>query len=70
MMMKKGGKGGGRTVTGLRFEARKLLEEVIRTLPGYFISEDIVYFDGQEVARFYTKNKLYKNLLEPKGVDY
>lgn len=69
-MMKKGGKGGGRTVTGLRFEARKPLEEVIRSLPDYSISDDIVYFKGQKVARFYTKYKLYKNLLEPKGVDY
>lgn len=70
MMMKKGGKGGGRTVTGLRFEARKSLEDVIRPLPGYSISDDVVYFNGQEVAKFYTKNKLYKKLLEPKGVDY
>ena len=70
MMMKKGGKGGGRTVTGLHFEARKPLSEVIRSLPNYTISNDRVCFNGQEVARFYTKNKLYKNLLEPKGVDY
>ena len=70
MMMKKGGKGGGRTITGLHFESRKPLEEVIKSLPNYSISSDVVFFDGQEVARFYTKNKLYKNLLEPKGVDY
>lgn len=70
MMMKNGGKGGGHTVTGLRFEKRKPLEEVIRSLPGYSIANDVVHFKGQEVARFYTKNKLYKNLLEPKGVDY
>lgn len=69
-MMKKGGKGGGRTVTGLHFEKRKPLEEAILSLPGYSIAEDVVRFRGQEVARFYTKNKLYKNLLEPKGVDY
>lgn len=69
-MMKKGGMGGGHTVTGLRFESRKPLEAVIRALPQYSISNDTVYFNNQEVARFYTKNKLYKNLLEPKGVDY
>ncbi|HOX54827.1 MAG: hypothetical protein PHI86_04680 [Candidatus Omnitrophica bacterium] len=68
--MKKGGKGGSHTATGLHFESRKPLEEVIKALPEYSISGDIVYFKSQEVARFYTKNKLYKNLLEPKGVDY
>jgi hypothetical protein len=69
-MMKRGGAGGGHTITGLRFEARKPLTEVIESLHDYTVSDDIVYFKGQKVAQFYTKNKLYKNLLEPKGVDY
>ena len=67
MMMKKGGKGGGRTITGLRFEARKPLEDVIRSLPGYSISDDVVYFKGQEVARFYTKNKTLFTLANKSG---
>ncbi len=70
MMMQKGGKGGGRTITGLHFESRKPLSVVISSLPDYSVLHDKVYYKGQEVAQFYTKNKLYKNLLQPKGVDY
>lgn len=70
MMMKKGGTGGGRTTTGLHFESRKPLVAVISALQDYSVSHDKAYFKGQEVAQFYTKNKLYKKLLEPKGIDY
>lgn len=69
-MMKKGGKGGGNTITGLHFESRKPLTAVISALPDYSVSQDKAFYKGQEVAQFYTKNKLYKKLLEPKGVDY
>ena len=70
-MMKKGGKGGAKTYqSGLRFESRKPLAVVISSLPDYSVAHDTVYFKGQEVAKFYTKNKLYKNLLDPKGIDY
>ncbi len=68
--MIKGGKGGGKTITGLRFESRVTLEKVLSAIPNYKVSNDKVYFKGQIVAEFYPKNKLYKNLLEPKGIDY
>lgn len=68
--MIKGGKGGGKTITGLRFESRITLEKVLSAIPNYKVSNDKVYFKGQIVAEFYPKNKLYKNLLEPKGIDY
>ena len=68
--MIKGGKGGGKTITGLKFESRVTLEKVLSTIPNYKVSNDKVYFKGQIVAEFYPKNKLYKNLLEPKGIDY
>jgi len=68
--MIKGGKGGGKTITGLKFESRVTLEKVLLAVPNYKVSNDKVYFKGQVVAEFYPKNKLYKNLLEPKGVDY
>ena len=68
--MKKGGIGGGRTITGLRFESRVTLEKVIVTIPNYKVSKDVVYFKGRKVAEFYAKNKLYKNLLEPNNIDY
>lgn len=68
--MIKGGKGGGKTITGLKFESRVTLEKVLSAVPNYKVSNDKVYFKGRIVAEFYPKNKLYKNLLEPKGVDY
>jgi len=68
--MKKGGTGGGRTITGLRFESRVTLEKVIAVIPNYKVSNDVVYFKGKKVAEFYPKNKLYKNLLEPHHIDY
>ena len=68
--MIKGGKGGGKTITGLRFESRVTLEKVLSAIPNYKVSNDKVYFKGRIVAEFYPKNKLYKNLLEPKGIDY
>ena len=68
--MIKGGKGGGRTLTGLKFETRISLKSIIEKLSGYSINEDIVYFNGKEVARLFQKYKLYKNLLSPKKVKY
>jgi hypothetical protein len=68
--MKKGGVGGGKTVTGLRFESRVTLEKVISLLPSYKVADDIVYFKGEKIAELYQKHKLYKKLLEPKGIDY
>jgi len=68
--MKKGGKGGGKTITGLKFESRITLEKVISALPNYKVSNDEIYFRGKKVAELYQKHKLYKNLLEPNKVDY
>lgn len=68
--MIKGGKGGGKTITGLKFESRVTLEKVLSAISNYKVSNDKVYFKGRIVAEFYPKNKLYKNLLEPKGIDY
>lgn len=68
--MKKGGRGGGKTITGLRFESRVSLEKVIASLPYYKISGDDVYFKKEKMAELYQKHKLYKKLLEPNGIDY
>lgn len=67
--MKKGGKGGGKTITGLRFESRVDLKTVFKTLPQYTIKEDVLFYQQRKVAEFYGKHKLYKNLLEPNGID-
>ncbi|MBU2043921.1 MAG: hypothetical protein KJ619_01665 [Candidatus Omnitrophica bacterium] len=68
--MKKGGIGGGRTITGLKFESRITLEKVISALPGYKVSECKIYFKGEKIAELYGKHKLYKSLLGPRGVNY
>lgn len=68
--MKKGGTGGGKTITGLRFESRTTLAKALEKLPDYSVSDDIVYFEGQKVAELYQKHKLYKKLLEPNNIDY
>lgn len=64
------GIGGGNTITGLYFENRISLKDVLGKIPDYTILENDVYFEDEKVATFYKKNGLYKNLLEPKGIDY
>lgn len=68
--MIKGGKGGSNTQTGLRFEERINLATAIDALDYYEVKGDDVFFKGKKVAQLYTKNKLYRNLLEEKGVNY
>ena len=68
--MKKGGKGGGKTITGLRFESRISLEKAISSLSHYKVSDDSIYYKGKKVAELYQKHKLYKNLLEPNDIDF
>ena len=68
--MIRGGAGGAKTLTGLKFESRVDLKEVIAKIPGYTIKGNEVSFLGSKVAELYKKNALYKNLLEPRGVNY
>lgn len=69
--MKKGGIGGARTQTWLRFEARRSFEDALNNIEGYKIDNNRhIFFNGQKVAEIYQKNSLYKNLLEPKWINY
>lgn len=68
--MIKGGKGGSNTQTGLRFEERINLATAISRLKNYSVKGDCVYKNDKEVGLLFTKNKLYKNLLESKEVNY
>ncbi len=68
--MIKGGKGGHLTQTGLRFEERINLATVISTLPNYEVKGNLVFKNGKQIAELFTKNKLYRNLLEGKGIKY
>ena len=67
--MIKGGKGGGSTVTGLNFEKGQDILSLLKKISGYSVSDDIIYFEGKEVARSYKKHNLYK-YLTLRGVDY
>lgn len=69
-MMKKGGKGGGKTVTGLKFESRIDLKNALSMLSGYSVKGHNLHYNGKKIAEFYQKHKLYKNLLEPNGIDH
>jgi len=68
--VRKSGVGGGRTITGLKFESRVSLKSLLASLAGYRVEDDTVYFKNEKVAEFYEKHKLYKNLLEPNKIDY
>jgi hypothetical protein len=68
--MIRGGKGGAKTLTGLRFEKRVSLKEVIDSIPNYSVIGDFVYYNSQKVAQLCPKNKLYKNLLEKNSIVY
>ncbi len=63
------GKGGGNTITGLNFEKETDILSLLKNQKGYKIKENIIFYDGKEVARSYKKNGLYK-FLESKKVDY
>ncbi len=67
--MKTGGIGGGNTITGLNFEKKTDILNLLKSKKGYKVSNSIIYYNGEEVARSFKKNGLYK-FLETKGVDY
>lgn len=67
--MIKGGVGGGNTKTGLHFEGRINIIDLLNSQPGYKVTNDVVYFEGSEVAICLAKHKLYK-WLETQDIDY
>ncbi|HEY0457606.1 MAG TPA: hypothetical protein VGC97_00560 [Pyrinomonadaceae bacterium] len=68
--MIKDGIGGANTQTGLRFEEKINLSTAISQLPNYEVISDRVFYNGKLVAQLFSKHKLYKNLLELKGVNH
>ncbi|MBU1270097.1 MAG: hypothetical protein KJ583_01195, partial [Nanoarchaeota archaeon] len=64
--MIKDGKGGAKTLTGLKFESRVSLKDIFLSLPDFDVKEDIIYFKDKKVAQLFQKHKLYKNFLESK----
>lgn len=67
--MIKGGVGGGNTKTGLHFEGRINIIDLLNSQSGYKVKNDVVYFGGSEVAICLAKHKLYK-WLETQDIDY
>ena len=72
--MKKGGKGGSQTQTGLLFEQRVSLKKLFTTLPGYQVSKlseagHRIYYNGKLVAKIFRKGDFYK-FLEEEGIDW
>ncbi len=68
--MIKGGIGGANTQTGLRFEERINLSTALSQLPGFEIRGDEVYLKSRKVAHLFSKHRLYKNLLELRGINH
>jgi len=68
--MKKGGVGGGKTVTGLRFEERVNLLSKIAEVPGYEVRGNAIYYKSKLLAESYPKQKLYNIFLKERGVNY
>jgi len=51
--MKKHGFGGGNTITGLKFERERDVASLVKSLKGYSVKDNIIYYEGKEVARSY-----------------
>lgn len=67
--MIKNGKGGGNTKTGLVFEGKTDLATFLDSQNGYKVIDDIVLYDGKEVARIFKKHGFYSYLKEI-GIDW
>jgi len=66
--MKKGGYGGGKTITGLNFENKVDLHKLLTRIPGYIVKVNPqkigvdVYFENKLIARCFRKHDFYKFL--------
>lgn len=67
--MIKNGKGGGNTITGLIFEGKTDLATFLNNQEGYEVSNEVVFYNGEEIARIFKKHGFYK-YLKKVGVDW
>lgn len=67
--MKTGGIGGANTKTGLAFEGKTDILTFLSKQKDYQVKGNIVYFQGQEVARTYKKFAFYR-FLEENGINW
>jgi hypothetical protein len=68
--MIKDGKGGANTLTGLKFEARIHFATAISKLPNYEVKGKTIFYKGEKIAELFAKHSLYKDLLNPTGINY
>jgi hypothetical protein len=66
--LKKGGKGGALTQSGLRFEKETDLQRALLDLPGYRVLGDRVFKSGKPIGQLCGKYRLYSHFLAPRGV--
>jgi len=67
--MKKGGTGGGNTITGIIYEAKVDLATFLDSQNGYRIEGTLVFYNDEVVAHIFQKHGLYEYLSEH-GVDW
>jgi len=67
--MIKGGIGGFRTKTGLKFESRIDLREAFTKFKDYTVKEGNLYFQNELVAKMYKKNDFYSKFLTSLKID-
>ena len=67
--MKRGGKGGANTLTGLAFEGQTDLATFLSKQTGYSVDGTDVYYDGKLVARVFKKHGFYR-FLKSYGVEW
>jgi len=68
-IMIKNGKGGGNTKTGLVFEGKTDLATFLNSQDGYRVTDGIVFYNGEKVARIFKKHGFYRYLKEV-GIDW
>ena len=73
--MKEGGKGGNKTLTGLKFERKVDLQTLLKQVKGYKIKTienkagEFVFFKDKLIARCFKKYAFYK-FLEEKNIEW
>jgi|SRR3989344_6704213 len=68
--MIKGGIGGAKTLTGLRFESRSDLRQKFGSLKDYLINDNVILFKNKPVAYLFKKYELYTKFLDQRKVDW
>jgi len=52
-----------------KFERERDVASLVKSLKGYSVKDNIIYYEGKEVARSYKKHSLYK-YLSANGIDW